>query len=216
MLMRTTDYYDFEVDNSIKKLSTYIEPALTVFLGLVVLFLALAVFLPWWNIASLFKKMMKRRRNAEWGTRNAEWGIKTPNSELRTPNSELNAPNSKGMTFIELLAALVIIGILSAIVISRLDLAFTSSRASVDGAAYMIASDIRYAQEFAMANRVLKTVTFNAGSSVYTFSSNPASLSDKLSDSQNQIFHYSFSNSELITPNYELITPNYHIFTFPV
>ncbi len=56
MLMRTTDYYDFEVDNSIKKLSTYIEPALTVFLGLVVLFLALAVFLPWWNIASLFKR----------------------------------------------------------------------------------------------------------------------------------------------------------------
>jgi hypothetical protein len=36
----------------------------------------------------------------------------------------------------------------------------------------MIASDIRYAQEFAMANRVSKTVTFSnaAPANVYTFS----------------------------------------------
>ena len=94
----------------------------------------------------------------------------------KAPNSKLRTSNSKGMTFIELLAALVIIGILSAIVISKLDLAFTSSRASVDGGAYMIASDIRYAQEFAMANRVSKSVVFNSGSSVYTF--NPTSKLD--------------------------------------
>lgn len=56
MLMRVTEYYDLEVDNSIKKLSTYIEPTLTVFLGAVVLFLALAVFLPWWDMASLFRR----------------------------------------------------------------------------------------------------------------------------------------------------------------
>jgi type II secretory pathway component PulF len=55
MLTRVTEYYDLEVDNGIKKLSTYIEPALTLFLGVVVLFLALAVFLPWWNMASLFR-----------------------------------------------------------------------------------------------------------------------------------------------------------------
>jgi type II secretory pathway component PulF len=55
MLTRVTEYYDIEVDNGIKKLSTYIEPTLTLFLGVVVLFLALAVFLPWWNMASLFR-----------------------------------------------------------------------------------------------------------------------------------------------------------------
>lgn len=55
MLTRVTDYYDLEVDNAIKKMSTYVEPFLTVFLGVVVLFLALAVFLPWWNMASLFR-----------------------------------------------------------------------------------------------------------------------------------------------------------------
>ena len=55
MLMRVAEYYDIEVENAVKKMSTYIEPVLTLFLGVVVLFLALAVFLPWWNIASLFK-----------------------------------------------------------------------------------------------------------------------------------------------------------------
>jgi type II secretory pathway component PulF len=55
MLMKVSEYYDLEVDNAIKKLSTYIEPALTVLLAVVVLFLALAVFLPWWNMASLFR-----------------------------------------------------------------------------------------------------------------------------------------------------------------
>jgi len=55
MLMRVAEYYDIEADNIIKKMSTYIEPLLTLFLGVVVLFLALAVFLPWWNMASLFR-----------------------------------------------------------------------------------------------------------------------------------------------------------------
>ena len=55
MLIRITEYYDIELENSIKKMTTYIEPALTLFMGVVVLFLALAVFLPWWNMAKLFK-----------------------------------------------------------------------------------------------------------------------------------------------------------------
>ncbi len=55
MLMRVAEYYDIEVENTIKKMSTYIEPVLTLFLGVAVLFLALAVFLPWWNMASLFR-----------------------------------------------------------------------------------------------------------------------------------------------------------------
>jgi hypothetical protein len=57
-------------------------------------------------------------------------------------------------------------------VLPRIDFGTASSTASVAGAAYMIASDIRYAQEFAMANRVSKTVTFSnaAPANVYTFS----------------------------------------------
>ncbi|MCJ7493472.1 MAG: type II secretion system F family protein [Deltaproteobacteria bacterium] len=55
MLMRITEYYDIEADNAIKKMSTYIEPSLILFLGVVVLLLALAVFLPWWDMAALFR-----------------------------------------------------------------------------------------------------------------------------------------------------------------
>jgi type II secretory pathway pseudopilin PulG len=76
------------------------------------------------------------------------------------------------MTLIEVILVMIIIGILAATVIPRFDFG-TSSKASVDGAAYMIASDIRYTQEFAMAKMASKTVTFTNGSSVYTFS--PAS-----------------------------------------
>ncbi len=55
MLTRVTEYYDLEVKNGIKKLSTYIEPTMTLLLGVVVLLLGLAVFLPWWNMASLMR-----------------------------------------------------------------------------------------------------------------------------------------------------------------
>ncbi|MGB9698221.1 MAG: type II secretion system F family protein [Thermodesulfobacteriota bacterium] len=55
MLLRVSEYYDREIDNAIKKMSTLIEPVLTLGLGVVVMFLALAVFLPWWNMAALFR-----------------------------------------------------------------------------------------------------------------------------------------------------------------
>jgi MSHA biogenesis protein MshG len=55
MLMRIIEYYDIEVDNTIKRISTYIEPFLTLFLGVAVLLMALAIFLPWWNMAKLFR-----------------------------------------------------------------------------------------------------------------------------------------------------------------
>jgi MSHA pilin protein MshC len=95
-------------------------------------------------------------------------GVKGSRGQGKTPNSELRTLNSEGMTLIEIILVMVIVGILAATLIPRFDFTI-STKASVDGAAYMIASDIRYAQEFAMANRVSKTVTFTNGSSVYTF-----------------------------------------------
>jgi MSHA pilin protein MshC len=89
-------------------------------------------------------------------------------SELRTHYSELFVRQS-GMTLVELILMVVIIGILSAVAIPKSNLT-TTSTASVNGAAYTVASDIRYAQEFAMANRISKSINFNAGASVYTFS----------------------------------------------
>ena len=53
LLMRVSEYYDQQSDYMIKNLTTMIEPILVVVLGCVVLLLALAIFLPMWNMMSL-------------------------------------------------------------------------------------------------------------------------------------------------------------------
>lgn len=94
--------------------------------------------------------------------------------ELRKPLASL------GFTLIELIIIITVIGILAAIVLPRMDFGAITSRTSVDGAAHMIASDIRYAQECAMATRSSKTIIFS-GENSYSFSpSNPLDPSGKL------------------------------------
>ncbi len=56
MLGKVSDYYDMDVDYALRNLSSMIEPILLLFLGGMVLFLALGIFLPMWNLMSLFKK----------------------------------------------------------------------------------------------------------------------------------------------------------------
>ncbi|BBB32736.1 MSHA biogenesis protein MshG [Thermotomaculum hydrothermale] len=55
MLMKVANYYEKEVDYTIKNLSTLIEPILIAGLAVIVLFFALAIYLPMWNMMSLFK-----------------------------------------------------------------------------------------------------------------------------------------------------------------
>jgi type II secretory pathway component PulF len=55
MLGKVSEYYDRQVDFSIRNLSSSLEPLLLIVIGGVILFLALAVFMPWWNMISLFK-----------------------------------------------------------------------------------------------------------------------------------------------------------------
>jgi len=53
MLIKVADYYDGEVDHAVKNLSSMIEPILLVFMGGMVLFLALAIFVPMWDMSKM-------------------------------------------------------------------------------------------------------------------------------------------------------------------
>ena len=55
MLMKISDYYDSDVEYSIRNLSTSLEPLMLTIIGGAVLFLALAIFLPWWNLISVYR-----------------------------------------------------------------------------------------------------------------------------------------------------------------
>lgn len=55
MLNKVSDYYDTDVEYSLRNLSTMIEPILLLFVGGMVLFLALGIFLPMWNMMNLFR-----------------------------------------------------------------------------------------------------------------------------------------------------------------
>ena len=55
MLLSIQQHYDTEVNSSIKNLTALIEPLLTVGLGFVVLFLALGIFLPMWDLIRAFQ-----------------------------------------------------------------------------------------------------------------------------------------------------------------
>lgn len=53
MLIKVANYYDDEVDQAVKNLSSKIEPILLVFMGGMVLFLALAIFVPMWDMSKM-------------------------------------------------------------------------------------------------------------------------------------------------------------------
>jgi type II secretory pathway component PulF len=53
MLVKVAHYYDTEVDYAFKKLSGLIEPILLLFLGGMVAFIALAIFMPIWDLTNM-------------------------------------------------------------------------------------------------------------------------------------------------------------------
>ena len=55
MLREVSTHYDREVSYSVARLSAWVEPILTAGLSVMVLFLALAIFMPWWNMMSALR-----------------------------------------------------------------------------------------------------------------------------------------------------------------
>ncbi len=54
LLIKISEHFDTEVDSAVKNITSLIEPILIFVLGLIVLGLALAIFLPMWNMSRLF------------------------------------------------------------------------------------------------------------------------------------------------------------------
>lgn len=55
MMAKVADYYDKETEYLIKNLSTMIEPLLLLVMGVMVGFLALAIYMPMWNLMKVMK-----------------------------------------------------------------------------------------------------------------------------------------------------------------
>ncbi|MDP2921877.1 MAG: type II secretion system F family protein [Candidatus Omnitrophota bacterium] len=55
LLLKVSDYYDAQVDYTVKNLTVLIEPVLIFALGMMVLTMALAIFMPMWNLISVFR-----------------------------------------------------------------------------------------------------------------------------------------------------------------
>lgn len=56
MLDKVSEYYDQEIDSAIRNLAATLEPLLLAFIFGIVLFLALAIFLPMWDIIKVVKR----------------------------------------------------------------------------------------------------------------------------------------------------------------
>ncbi len=56
MLVKVADYYDEEVDRAVSSLSASIEPILIVCIGGMVLFIALAIFMPMWDMSQMARR----------------------------------------------------------------------------------------------------------------------------------------------------------------
>jgi MSHA biogenesis protein MshG len=56
LLLKVSEHYDREADYAIRNLSTALEPILLIIIGSMVFFLALAVFLPMWDMVRLIRR----------------------------------------------------------------------------------------------------------------------------------------------------------------
>lgn len=56
LLLKTSDFFDSQTDVTIQSLTSMLEPILILFLGFGVLTMALAVFLPMWNLVTIIKR----------------------------------------------------------------------------------------------------------------------------------------------------------------
>ena len=96
--------------------------------------------------------------------------------------------SSRGYTLIELIMVMVLLTVVSVVAIPKFVGFFDTSSISIEGAAGMVAADIRYTQELAMSAHTSKTIVFNTGDSYYTVDSRNVNLPSKVTISNGATF----------------------------
>jgi type IV pilus assembly protein PilC len=56
MLLKIADFYDEEVDTAVKGLTSMIEPLVMIFMGIVIGFIVIAMFMPMFELGELASK----------------------------------------------------------------------------------------------------------------------------------------------------------------
>ena len=59
MLDQVVDFYDMEINYTLKNMTTMIEPIITVVIGVAALFLALSIYLPIWNMSQALTNQVR-------------------------------------------------------------------------------------------------------------------------------------------------------------
>ena len=93
----------------------------------------------------------------------------------------------RGFTFIEMVATLVIIGVLATVATTRF---IGTSTVSVRAAAEMIQADIRYTQEKAMTKNATQSIDFVAGAATYIVDSEVRELPSGVTIAVGRLFTF--------------------------
>ena len=94
---------------------------------------------------------------------------------------------SQGYTMMEFIMVVVLIAVVSVSVLPKF---FDTSSITVEGAAEMVAADMRYTQELAMSTNSVKTIVFTTTNTYYTVDSRNVHLPSKVTLSSGATFTF--------------------------
>ncbi|MGC9455167.1 MAG: GspH/FimT family pseudopilin [Phycisphaerae bacterium] len=108
----------------------------------------------------------------------------SPRRRSRLPRPVLRAPGRHGVTLVELIVVVMILAITAAIVVPH---AVRSADMQATSAARMLATDLQYAQDYAITTQSPVTVTFDVTGESYSLSNTSGLLNNPITKTTYQV-----------------------------